>query len=221
MHQVFVLRWLQLCSGSHDSLIDPSKTLRSPGAWLCWRPASSCRVHRFFSFLCSDIFGWQTAGVIDIFTTPRPKLNFCCAFSQPGSRGDRIMISYTTQILDIIGFHTLWRWRGKFNIFAQHSARINHCNHQRKVVAVEDYNRGNIRPSLKLKYDFRVNRKITNDPSSPLLLLSGTISYLRNLIQRMQDQELTTIVCFKTFKSIHHSSPITFKRLYCILYKLF
>ena len=88
------------------------------------------------------------------------------------------------------------------------SARINHCNHQTKVVAVGDHNRGNIRPSLKLKYDFRVNRKITNDPSCPLLLLSETISYLRNLIQRMQDQELTTIVSFKISESIHHSSPL-------------
>ena len=216
MHLVFV--FTDDCSRSHDSLIDLSKTLLAPRAaqaWLCWRPASSCRVHRFFPFLCSDIFGWQTAGVIDIFTTPRPQLNFCCAFSHPGSGGDGIMISYTLQILDIIGFHTLQR--------IQHlgSVGINHCNQQTEVVAVGGYNRGNIRPSLKLKYDFRVNRKITNDPSSPLLLLSETISYLRNLIQRMQDQELTTIVCFKTSESIHHSSPLTFKRLHCILYKLF
>ena len=90
--------------------------------WLWWRPASSCRVHRFFSFLCSDIFGWQTARVIDIFTTPRPKLNFCCAFSHQGSRGDRIMISYTLQILDIIGFHT--SWRVKFNLLAQQESII-------------------------------------------------------------------------------------------------
>ena len=114
------------------------------------------------------------------------------------------MISYTLQILDIIGFHTLQR------VKLQHlgSVRINHCNQQTEVVAVGGYNRGNIRPSLKLKYDFRVNGKITNDPSFPLLLLSETISYLRNLIQRMQDQELTTIVCFKISESIHHSSPL-------------